>query len=115
MMIPFAAFSQTTDAVWIPRKDALGTLARVERLKADSVELYHTKLEVVDLKNMVSSQRISIENLNTHVLTLGAQITNYARQVSVLERGLRKQRNKTRLVTFGGVALSASLLYFLIK
>lgn len=115
MTIVSELHSQSTDVVWIPRKDALAKLEQIERLKADSVELYQRRLEVVDQRNIINSLRSSLENSVSLTRTLEMRIDNYISQVSNLERALRKQKRKTTLVTFGGIALSASLLFFMIK
>jgi hypothetical protein len=107
------AFSQT-DTVVLKRSDAIRVLTRLENLKADSMEHEVTKEEVIDLKNIVSSQRTSISNLTNHVSTLDLRISTYQMQVNDLTRAIKKQKRKTMLATISGIIVSGGLAYLLI-
>jgi uncharacterized protein YlxW (UPF0749 family) len=89
-------------------------LTRLENLKADSMEHEVTKEEVIDLKNIVSSQRTSISNLTNHVSTLDLRISTYQMQVNDLTRAIKKQKRKTMLATISGIIVSGGLAYLLI-
>jgi uncharacterized protein YlxW (UPF0749 family) len=106
-------FAQT-DTVCIPRADAIRVLTRLEYLKADSMEHEVTKSEVIDLKNIVTSQRSSITNLTNHVGTLDLRISTYQMQVNDLTRAIKKQKRKTMLATISGIIVSGGLAYLLI-
>lgn len=122
-LIHFEASSQTIEqivgmlksgeAIWIYRKDAIGTGLRIERLKADSVEMYQRRAEVVDLRNRVASLEKSNKDYLDNIQTLDLRISNYIMQVSEAERALKKQKRRTTLATVGGISLSASLLFLL--
>lgn len=104
----------SNDTVCIPRVDAIRVLTRLEYLKADSMEHEVTKGEVIDLRNIVNSQRTSITNLTNHVQTLDLRISTYQMQVNDLTGAIKKQKRKTMLATISGIILSGGLAYLFI-
>lgn len=81
-------------------------MARMERLKVDSIELQLRKADIVDLTNVNNSQLTTIGNLRMQVTTFEAKEVNYKGQISILEKSLRKQKAKTKLTAIGGFILT---------
>lgn len=124
-MTVFAQPSPTTDNVWIPRKDALNTLA-----KADSLPTY--KLWVEALKVDVDTLNARIAVLKQTILSLNYKDENNAVIIKELEnqkkimetqkgilldaiaqsnRKLKKQKRKTFFTALAGVAATVSALF----
>lgn len=108
--------SQTNDPdkIWLPRRDALNVLAKIERLKADSAELILAKEEINDLYELAESHRTSLKNYADHVKVLDLRIDNLKTQTDVLTRALKKQKRKTILSTVSGIVVSLGLGFLLI-
>jgi flagellar biosynthesis chaperone FliJ len=89
-------------------------MARMESLKVDSIELTIRKAEIIDLKNINTSQVTTIANLRTEVLTCEARVSNYQSQVQVLEKDLKKQKRKTKIAAISGLVLTGLTAFLLI-
>lgn len=119
--IPFVGRSQIKDTVCMPRADAIRKLTQIVRLQSDSMELKIRKAEIVDLKELNTSQAITIHGLTDQVEIQRLQIQNfgmqtsiYADQVKALNKSLKVQKRKTALAMIAGILTSGGLAYLLI-
>lgn len=103
MLTVLKAGGQTIE---LPVNDVKRVMARMERLKVDSIELQLRKADIVDLTNVNNSQLTTIGNLRMQVTTFEAKEVNYKGQISILEKSLRKQKAKTKLTAIGGIILT---------
>lgn len=104
MLTVFDCGGQTIE---LPLSDVKRVMARVERLKVDSIELQLRKADIIDLTSVNNSQLTTISNLRGQVLTYEAKELNYKGQISILEKEVKKWRRKNKWTAFGGIALTA--------
>lgn len=64
-MMPFVGHSQTTDKVWIPRKDALKVKAAADSFKVAKVELAILKQDLSNTKAAIGQLQIALKASET--------------------------------------------------
>jgi hypothetical protein len=99
----------------MPRADALRKLAQIERLKVDSVELQLRRADIIDLKNLVTSQTGTIGNLRAEVQAGQMQATNLYAQISLLHKEVRRQKKNKVFAIIGGILTTSAMSYLFIS
>jgi hypothetical protein len=98
----------------MPRVDALRKLAEIERLKVDSIELQFRKADIIDLRNVVTSQTATITNLRASVQTNQLLSNNLYTQINVLHKEVRRQKRNKVFAIIGGILTTSAMTYLFI-
>jgi uncharacterized protein YigE (DUF2233 family) len=90
-------------------------MIRLERLKVDSIELQLRKADIVDLKNVSTSQTATINNLRVLVSAEQLKSGNLYAQISVLHKEVRRQKRNKVFAIIGGILTTSATTYLFIS
>lgn len=108
LLIASKGISQTIE---LPVSDVKRVMARLESLKVDSIELQLRKADVIDLKNLVTSQTITVNNLRAQVSAEQIKTTALYNQIAALHKEVRRQKRNKVFAIIGGVLTTSAILY----